>query len=65
MKELIFLKELIFKSDKSKEFMICHYWYFKGIVDKYEPYVCNICHDLLMMEISVFGQGCLERKITI
>ena len=22
--------------------MICHYWYFKGIGFKYQPYVCNI-----------------------
>ena len=29
--------------------MICHYWYFKEIGYKYEPYVCNGCHDLLMM----------------
>ena len=37
------------KSDKSKECMICHYWYFKDIVYKYEPHVCNKCHDLLMV----------------
>ena len=32
------------KSD-TKECMICHYWYFKDIGYKYEPYVCNGCHD--------------------
>ena len=37
------------KSDKSKECMICHYWYFKNIGYKYEPYVCNQCHDLSMV----------------
>ena len=37
------------KSDKSKECMICHYWYFKYIGYKYEPYVCNGCHDLSMV----------------
>ena len=37
------------KSDKSKECMICHYWYFKDIGCKYEPHVCNKCHDLLMV----------------
>ena len=26
--------------------MICHYWYFKDIGFKYQPYVCNKCHDL-------------------
>ena len=37
------------KSDKSKECMICHYWYFKDIGYKYEPHVCNGCHNLLMV----------------
>ena len=37
------------KSDKSKECMICDYWYFKDIGYKYEPYVCNGCHDLSMV----------------
>ena len=36
------------KSDKSKECMICHYWYFKDIGYKCEPYICNGCHDLSM-----------------
>ena len=35
--------------DKSKRCMICHYWYFKDLVYKYEPYVCNGCHDLSMV----------------
>ena len=25
--------------------MTCHYWYFKDIGFKYQPYVCNRCHD--------------------
>ena len=29
--------------------MICHYCYFKDIVYKYEQYVCNSCHDLLIV----------------
>ena len=33
-------------SDKSKECMICHYWYCKGVGYKYKPYVCNGCRDL-------------------
>ena len=37
------------KSDKSKEYMICHYWYFKDIGYKYEPHVCNGFHDLSVM----------------
>ena len=37
------------KSNKSKECMIYHYWYFKDIGYKYEPYICNGCHDLSMV----------------
>ena len=33
------------KPNKSVECMICHYWYFKDIGCKYQPYVCNGCHD--------------------
>ena len=29
------------QSNKSKQCMICHYWYFKDIVYKCEPHVCN------------------------
>ena len=29
------------KTNLSKECDICHYWYFKGIGFKYEPYLCN------------------------
>ena len=37
------------KSNKSVECMICHYWYFKDISFKYQPYVCNGCHDFSMI----------------
>ena len=36
------------KTSKSLECMICHYWYFKDIGFKYQPYVCNGCHDFSM-----------------
>ena len=36
-------------SDKSKGCMICHYWYFKDNGHKYEPQICNGCHDLSMV----------------
>ena len=26
---------------------ICHYWYFKNVVFKYEPYLCNGGDDLM------------------
>ena len=36
------------KTSASKEFMLCQYWYFKNIGFKFEPHVCNKCHDVLM-----------------
>ena len=40
------------KTNASKECDICHYWYFKDIGFKYEPYLCNGCHDLMQKAIS-------------
>ena len=37
------------KSNKSKECMICYYWYFKDAGFKFQPYACNGCHNLSMM----------------
>ena len=33
------------KISLSKQCDICHYWYFKDIGFKYEPYLCDGCHD--------------------
>ena len=40
------------KTNLSKECDICHYWYFKDIGIKYEPYLCNCCHDLMQKAMS-------------
>ena len=40
------------KASASKECDICHYWYFKDNGFKYEPYLCNGCHDLMQKFIS-------------
>ena len=37
----------VYKTNLSNECEICHYWYFKDIYFKYEPYVSNGCHDLM------------------
>ena len=31
---------------------ICHDWSFKDIGFKYEPYLCNGCHDLMQKAIN-------------
>ena len=29
--------------------MVCHYWYFKDIGSRYQPYVSNGCHNFSMI----------------
>ena len=41
------------KTNLSKECDVCHYWYFKDIGFKYEPYLFNGCHDLMQKTMSV------------
>ena len=40
------------KTNASKECDICHYWYFLDRRFKYEPYLCNVCHDLMQKAIN-------------
>ena len=40
------------KTNLSKECDICHYWYFKDIGFKYEPHLCNGCHDLMQKAMN-------------
>ena len=40
------------KTNLSKECDICHYLYLKDIGFKYEPYLCNGCHDLMRKAMS-------------
>ena len=50
------------KSSKSKECMICHYWYFLGSHYKYKPEVCNACHHILMMAYELENNAILNAK---
>ena len=40
------------KANASKECDICHYWCLKDIGFKYEPYLCNGCHNLMQKAIN-------------
>ena len=40
------------KTSASKECGIYHYWHFKDIGYKYEPYLCNGCPDLMQKTIN-------------
>ena len=43
---------IIIKQICQKKYDNCNYWYFKDIGFKYEPYLCNGCHDLLQIAMS-------------
>ena len=42
------------KTNASEECDICHYWYIldKGL--KYEPYLCNVSHDLMQKAMHFY-----------
>ena len=39
-------------TNKSREYNICHYWYFLDKNFNYEKYLCNGCHDLMQKAIN-------------
>ena len=47
MKELYILEGIDVNKKIYRKSVICHYWYFKGIGFKYEPYLCNGFHHLM------------------
>ena len=50
------------KTSTSKECDICHYWYFLNKGFKFQPNVCNRCHDLLMMLMNLSDIAILNIK---
>ena len=36
-----------YKTDGSREFIICHYWFVHETNFKFQPEVCNFCSDLM------------------
>ena len=52
------------KTSVSKEYELCHYWFFKDIGLKFEEHVCNRCHDLLIIAYSLKNIAILSAKGT-
>ena len=50
------------KTSPSKLCDVCHYWYFSDDSFKFQPNVCNRCHDLLMMSINFRNFAILNIK---
>ena len=49
------------KTSKSKDCYICQYWCFLNKGFRFQPYVCNRCHDLLM-SMNLGGIAILKIK---
>ena len=50
------------KTSASKECNIYHYWLFLNYNFKFQSYVCNRCHDLLMMSMNLSDIAILNIK---
>ena len=50
------------KTSASNECDVCHYWHFLNYSFKFQPNVCNRCHDLLMMSINLSDIAILNNK---
>ena len=50
------------KSNRSKECMLCHYWYCKDIGCKFELRVSNGCHNISMMAYELKNIAILKKK---
>ena len=50
------------KTSESKKCNICHYWYFLDKKLKFQPDVCNGCHDVIMMSMNLSDIAVLNIK---
>ena len=48
------------KTSESNECDICHYGYFLDERFKFQPDVCNGCHDILMISLNLNGTAILN-----
>ena len=50
------------KTSSSKEYDICHYWCFLNKGFKFQPNICNWCHNLFMMFMALSNIAVLNIK---
>ena len=53
---------MLMKQVHQKGVVFCHYWCFLNYSFKFQPNVCNRCHDLLMMSMNLSNIGILKIK---
>ena len=52
------------KTSESEECDICHQWYFPTKRFKFQSYVCNRCHDLVIISINLSDIAILNIKVS-
>ena len=50
------------QTNKSKECMLWHFWYFKDVGYKFQPYLCNGCHAVSIMAYELKNIAILNVK---
>ena len=50
------------RTSESKKCMLFHFWYFKDVGYKLQPYVCNGCHAVSMMAYELKNIAILNAK---
>ena len=50
------------KTNESKDYDICHHWYFLNEDFRFQPNASNRCHDLLMMSMNLSDIAILNIK---
>ena len=53
------------KSDKSKECMLCHYWYFLDKSFSYGPYLCDGCYNIMQKRNKLKNIAIVHIKETV
>ena len=41
------------ETNKSKECMLCHYWYFSNKNFSYGPYICDGCYNITQKSLKI------------
>ena len=50
------------KTNQLEEYNFCLYWYFLNNRFKFQPNICNGCHDLLIMSMNLSDISVLNSK---
>ena len=50
------------KTNKSKECMLCHYWYFLDKNFSYGPYLCDGCYNIMQKSIDLTNIAIIHVK---